>query len=89
MVRQLGIAGIVIGAVALVMGVVVLLVPEPSVGLGIGFLVVGLPLTAVGVWTATSRRFASTERPGEPARPVAGRPKSKFRQILEGLSFFS
>ncbi len=89
MVRQLGIAAIVIGAVALVMGVVVLLVPTPSVGLGIGFLVVGVPLTAVGIWTATSQRFADTERPGGPARPADGRPRSTFRQILDGLSFFS
>ena len=89
MVRQLGIAAIVIGAVALVMGVLVLLVPTPSVGLGIGFLVVGVPLTAVGIWTATSQRFVSTERPGGPARPVDDRSRSKFRQILDGLSFFS
>jgi hypothetical protein len=89
MVRQLGFAAIVIGAVALVMGAVVLLVPTPSIGLGIGFLVVGVPLTAVGIWTATSQRFASTERPGGPGRAVAGRPRSKLRQILDGLSFFS
>lgn len=87
--RQLGIAAIVIGAVALVMGALVLLVPTPSVGLGIGFLVVGVPLTAGGIWTATSQRFASPEPPGGPARPGADRPKSTFRQILDGLSFFN
>ena len=89
MARQLGIAAIVIGAIALAMGVLVLLVPTPSVGLGIGFLVVGIPLTAVGIWTATSQRFADVEPPGGPARPVDGRPRSKFRQILDGLSFFN
>ena len=87
--RQLGIAAIVVGAIALAMGVLVLLVPTPSVGLGIGFLVVGVPLIACGIWAATSPRFASTERPGEPAPPVDRRPKSTFRQILDGLSFLS
>ena len=87
--RELGIFAIVVGAAALVMGVLVLLVPTPSVGLGIGFLVVGVPLTAVGIWTATSPRFVSTERPAGPARPVDDRPRSTFRQILDGLSFFS
>ena len=89
MVRQLGIAAIVVGVVFLGMGVLVLLVPTPSVGLGIGFLVVGVPLTAVGIWTATSQRFASAEPPGGPEGPVDRRPKSILRQILDGLSFLS
>ena len=89
MVRQLGITAIVVGVIALAMGVLVLLVPTPSVGLGIGFLVVGVPLIAVGIWTATSQRFANEERTGRPAPPAAGRPKSAFREILDGLSFFS
>lgn len=87
--RQLGIAGIVIGTVTLVMGVVVLLVPTASVGLGIGFLVVGVALTAVGIWTATSQRFVETKPPGGPTQPVDGRSRSRFHQILDGLGFFS
>lgn len=87
--RQLGIAAIVIGAVAIAMGILVLLVPTPSVGLGIGFLVVGVPLTAVGIWMATSQGFASAEPPSTPAPPADGRPKSKLRQVLDGLSFFN
>lgn len=83
--RQLGIGAIVGGAALLVMGVLVLLVPTPSGGLGIGFLVVGVPLTVVGIWLAT-QRSASAEHTEAPTRT---RPKSKFHQILDGLSFFS
>jgi membrane protein implicated in regulation of membrane protease activity len=83
--RQLGIVAIVIGAAALAMGVLVLLVPTPSVGLGIGFLVVGVLSTVVGIRAATTRRSAGGERPGAPPET---RPRSKFRQVLDGLSFF-
>ena len=50
---------------------------------------IGVLLTAVGIWTATSQRYADAEPPGGPARPADGRPKSKFRQVLDGLSFFN
>lgn len=93
MTRPLGAAAIVIGAAFLVMGALVLLVPEPSVGLGIGFLVVGVLATAVGIRAAVTKAPAGPERPGAPAgRPAAHRaaqPKSKFRQVLDGLTFFN
>ena len=86
--RQLGIAAIVIGAAFGLMGVLVLVVPEPSVGLGIGFLVIGVLCAALGI-----RLVRTPDRPGpQAARPWTveppPRPKSTLRQILDGLTFF-
>lgn len=93
MTRPLGVAAMIIGAAFLIMGALVLLVPEPSVGLGIGFLVVGFAVASIGVRTAVTTRPADAERQpapaSRPARPRDDRPKSKFRQILDGLSFFN
>jgi hypothetical protein len=86
--RALGIVAIVVGVIALFMGVLVVLVPEPSVGLAIGFGAVGVPLVVLGTWMAV------TERPRRLDRR-AGRgtgehkPKSRIREILDGLSFYN
>ena len=87
--RELGIFAIVVGGVALVMGILVLVIPTPSVGLGIGFLVVGVPLTVFGIWAAATKPSMESQRPSAPTQPTNPRPKSKFQQILEGLSIFS
>ncbi|GAA3172962.1 hypothetical protein GCM10010531_28120 [Blastococcus jejuensis] len=91
--RSLGAAAIIIGAAFLLMGGLVLLVPEPSVGLGIAFLVIGFPTVALGIRSALTHRQPGPEavpvRAAAPARPRDDRPKSKFRQILDALPYFS
>jgi hypothetical protein len=84
--RALGIVAIVIGVAALFMGALVLLVPEPSVGLAVGFGAVGVPLTVLGTWMAVTERPRGLDR-GAGQGTGERRPKSRLRQILDGLSF--